>query len=104
MRNMIALSNLIVKFPTVVVLRACCPKISTHLTVISLKGIYVLSCRAAPQAINSRPLQPLAGWLLREELTLVIESIPSSEDFERKSSSEENPNPYTYKPKVVEHH
>ena len=47
-RNMIALRNLIVKFPTVAVLRASCPKISTHLTVISLKGIYVLSCRAAP--------------------------------------------------------
>ena len=29
--------------------RCCsCPKISTHLMVISLKGIYVLSCRAAP--------------------------------------------------------
>ena len=34
--------------PTVVVLRASCPKISTHLTIISDKGIYVLSCRAAP--------------------------------------------------------
>ena len=34
--------------------------------------------------INSRPLQPLAGWLFRDKLTLVIESIPSSEDFERK--------------------
>ena len=47
-RNMIALRNLIVKFLTVAVLCASCPKISTHLTVISLKGIYVLSCRAAP--------------------------------------------------------
>ena len=47
-RNMIALRNLILKFPTVAVLCASCPKISTHLTVISLKGIYVLSCRAAP--------------------------------------------------------
>ena len=47
-RNMIALRNLRVKFPTVAVLCASCPKISTHLTVISLKGIYVLSCRAAP--------------------------------------------------------
>ena len=47
-RNMIALRNLILKFPTVAVLRASCPKISTHLAVISLKGIYVLSCRAAP--------------------------------------------------------
>ena len=47
-RNMIALRNLILKFPTVVVLCASCPKISTHLTVISLKGIYVLSCRAVP--------------------------------------------------------
>ena len=47
-RNMIALRNLILKFPTVVVLCASCPKISTHLTVISLKGIYVLSWRAAP--------------------------------------------------------
>ena len=28
--------------------RANCPKISTHLTVISLKGIYVLSCRVVP--------------------------------------------------------
>ena len=47
-RNMIALRNLILKFSTVAVLCASCPKISTHLTVISLKGIYVLSCRAAP--------------------------------------------------------
>ena len=47
-RNMIALRNLRVKFPTVAVLRTGCPKISIHLTVISLKGIYVLSCRAAP--------------------------------------------------------
>ena len=47
-RNMIALRNLILKFPTVAVLCASCPKISTHLTVISLKGIYVLSCRVAP--------------------------------------------------------
>ena len=47
-RNMIALRNLILKFPTVAVLCTSCPKISTHLTVISLKGIYVLSCRAAP--------------------------------------------------------
>ena len=37
-----------VKIPTVAVLCASCPKISTHLTVISLKGIYVLSCWAAP--------------------------------------------------------
>ena len=47
-RNMIALRNLILNLPTVAVLCASCPKISTHLTVISLKGIYVLSCRAAP--------------------------------------------------------
>ena len=47
-RNMIALRNLNLKFPTVAVLCASCPKISIHLTVISLKGIYVLSCRAAP--------------------------------------------------------
>ena len=47
-RNMIALRNLRVKFPTVAVLRASCPKYLIHLTVISLKGIYVLSCRAAP--------------------------------------------------------
>ena len=47
-RNMIALRNLILKFPTVAMLCASCPKISTHLTVISLKGIYVLSCWAAP--------------------------------------------------------
>ena len=47
-RNMIALRNLRVKFPTVAVLRAGCPKYLIHLTVISLKGIYVLSCRAAP--------------------------------------------------------
>ena len=47
-RNIIALRYLILKFPTVAVLCASCPKISTHLTVISLKGIYVLSCRAAP--------------------------------------------------------
>ena len=47
-RKMIALRNLILKIPTVVVLCASCPKISTHLMVISFKGIYVLSCRAAP--------------------------------------------------------
>ena len=47
-RNMIALRNLNLKYPTVDVLCASCSKISTHLTVISLKGIYVLSCRAAP--------------------------------------------------------
>ena len=47
-RNMIALRILIVKIPTVAVLRTTCSKISTHLTVISDKGIYVLSCRAAP--------------------------------------------------------
>ena len=47
-RNMMALRILLLKIPTVVVLRASCTKISTHLTVISLKGIYVLSCRAAP--------------------------------------------------------
>ena len=47
-RNMIALRNLRFKIRTVAVLCASCPKISTHLTVISLKGIYVLSCRAAP--------------------------------------------------------
>ena len=47
-RNMIALRNSTLKILTVVVLRASCPKISSHLTVISLKGIYVLSCRAAP--------------------------------------------------------
>ena len=48
-RNMIALRNLIVKFPPVAVLCANCPKISTHVTVISLKGIYVLSCRLLPR-------------------------------------------------------
>mgnify|MGYP005802084631 CR=1 FL=1 len=47
-RNMIALRNLRAKILTVAMLCANCPKISTHLTVISLKGIYVLSCRAAP--------------------------------------------------------
>ena len=47
-RNMIALRNLSLKIPTVAMLCASCPKISTHLTVISFKGIYVLSCRAAP--------------------------------------------------------
>ena len=47
-RNMIALKNLRVQLLTVAVLCASCPKISTHLTVISDKGIYVLSCRAAP--------------------------------------------------------
>ena len=47
-RNMIALRILLLKIPTVAVLCASCPKISIHLTVISLKGIYVLSCRAAP--------------------------------------------------------
>ena len=43
-RNMIALRILLLKILTVVVLCASCPKISIHLTVISLKGIYVLSC------------------------------------------------------------
>ena len=47
-RNMIALRDLILKIPTIAVLCANCPKISTHLTVISDKGIYVLSCRATP--------------------------------------------------------
>ena len=47
-RNMIALRIMLLKILTVVVLCASCPKISIHLTVISLKGIYVLSCRAAP--------------------------------------------------------
>ncbi len=47
-RNMIALRILLLKIPTVAVLCANCPKISIYLTVISLKGIYVLSCRAAP--------------------------------------------------------
>ena len=47
-RNMVALRILLLKIPTVVVLWASCPKISIHLTVISLKGIYVLSCRATP--------------------------------------------------------
>ena len=47
-RNMIALRILLLKIPIVAVPCASCPKISTHLTVISLKGIYVLSCRAAP--------------------------------------------------------
>ena len=47
-RNMIALRILLLKIPTVVVLCASCPKISIHLTVISLKCIYVLSCRVAP--------------------------------------------------------
>ena len=37
-RNMIALRSLILKFPTVAVLRASCPKISTYLTVISLRA------------------------------------------------------------------
>ena len=48
-RNMIALRNLRVKIPTVAVLRASCPKISTLLMVISLKGIYVLSCGLLPR-------------------------------------------------------
>ena len=47
-RNMIALRILLLKIPIVVVLCASYPKISTHLTVISLKGTYVLSCRVAP--------------------------------------------------------
>ena len=47
-RNIIALRILLLKIPTIAVLWASCPKISIHLTVISLKGIYVLSCRAAP--------------------------------------------------------
>ena len=47
-RTMIALRNSNLKYPTVAVLRASCPKISYHLIVIFLKGIYVLSCWAAP--------------------------------------------------------
>ena len=47
-RNMIALRILLLKIPTVVVLCASGSNISTHLTVISDKGIYVLSCRVAP--------------------------------------------------------
>ena len=47
-RNMIALRILLLKIPSVAVLCASCPKISSNLTVISLKDIYVLSCRAAP--------------------------------------------------------
>ena len=47
-RNMIALRNLILKFPTVLCYAPAVPKYLIHLTVISLKGIYVLSCRAAP--------------------------------------------------------
>ena len=47
-RNMIALRILLLKIPIVAVLCASCLKISIHLMVISLKGIYVLSCRAAP--------------------------------------------------------
>ena len=47
-RNMIALRILLLKILTVAVLCAKCPKISIHLMVILLKGIYVLSCWAAP--------------------------------------------------------
>ena len=47
-RNMIALRILIVKIPIVAVLCASGSKISTPLTVILDKGIYVLSCQAAP--------------------------------------------------------
>ena len=47
-RNMIALRILVLKIPTVAMLCTSYPKISIHLTVISLKGIYVLSCRVAP--------------------------------------------------------
>src|SRR3990170_9126081 len=64
-----------------------------------IEGHLCLIMSGCSPAINSRPLQPLAGWLLREKLTLVIESIPSSEDFERKSSVRKNPNPNTYNPK-----
>ena len=98
-RNMIALRILLLKIPTVVVLCASCPKISIHLTVISLNGIYVLSCRAAPSAINSRPLQPLAGWLLREKLTLVIWEHPILRGLWVKIIELGKP-----KPKVIEHH
>ena len=48
-RDMIALRNSNLKYLTFVVLCASCPKISTHLTVISLKGIYVLSCGLLPR-------------------------------------------------------
>ena len=47
-RNMIALRNSNLKYPTVAEPCASCPKISYHLTVISAKGIYVLSCRVVP--------------------------------------------------------
>ena len=48
-RNMIALRILLLKILIIAVLCASCPKISTHLTVISLKGIYVLSCGLLPR-------------------------------------------------------
>ena len=47
-RNMIAQRIFLLKIPTVAVLCANYHKISIHLTVISLKGIYVLSCQDAP--------------------------------------------------------
>ena len=56
------------------------------------------------ESSNFRPLLCYAPAVPKYLPTLVIASIPSSEDFERKSSSEENPNPNTYKPKVIEHH
>src|SRR3989337_601509 len=47
-----------------------------------IEGHLCLIMSGCSPTINSCPLQPLAGWLLQEKLTLVIESIPSSEDCE----------------------
>ena len=71
-RNLIALRNLRVEFLTVAVLRASCPKISYPPNGHIRQGHLCLIMSGCSPAINSRPLQPLVGWLLREKLTLVI--------------------------------
>ena len=50
-RNMIAPRTLNLKYLAVVVLCASCPKISTHLMVISMKGIYVLYVGLLPRLV-----------------------------------------------------
>ena len=92
-RDMVALRNLRAQ-----IFDCCCA--TCQLSQISyspnghiIEGHLCLIMLGCSPTINSCPLQPLVGWQLREKLTLIIESIPSSEDFERKSSVRKNPNP-----------
>ena len=66
-----------------------------------IRGHLCLIMSCCTLAINSRPPQPLVGWLLRERTWhLSFESIPFLEDFERKSSVRKNPkNPNHQNPK-----